>query len=107
MLWRRSVKAWGCFAGASFALCFQRAAKRVGLTGARPYDLRHAYGALLYEACHDQATVGRLLLHASPAMTARYVSASARAVDRLAVDAAGNLATAKVTSQLTSHPQES
>ena len=102
-----AVKAWGSFTSAPFALSFQRAAKRVGLTGARPYDLRHAYGALLYEACHDQATVGRLLLHASPAMTARYVSASAGTVDRMAVEAAGSLATAKVTSRPTSQSPES
>jgi len=101
-----AVKAWGPFTSAPFAFSFQRAARRIGLTGARPYDLRHAYGALLYEACHDQATVGRLLLHASPAMTARYVSASAGTVDRMAVEAAGSLATAKVTSRPTSHPQE-
>ena len=96
------VGAWGSFTGAPLAQSFRRACKRVGVTGARPYDLRHAFGALLYEATHDQATVGRLLLHASPAMTARYVSASASTVDQAAITTAGKLARRKVSRRVSS-----
>lgn len=65
------------------------AARRAGLSHVRPYDLRHARGALLYAVSGDLATVSRLLLHASLATTRRYAAAAAASVDAATVAKAG------------------
>jgi integrase len=67
---------------------FKRGCKRAGVTGLTLYDLRHSFGAQVYRATKDLATVGRLLVHAKGSlMTARYAQAGDAEVDQAAVAA--------------------
>ena len=80
-----AVAAYGRFNVEKLNVSFKRACRKVGVTGLTLYDLRHSFGAQLYLATRDQATVGRFMLHAegSPT-TARYTKAAHRAVDAAA-----------------------
>ena len=82
------AQAYGGFESSPLNRSFQRACRRVGVSGLVLYDLRHSFGAQLYRTTRDLATVGRLLLHAegSP-VTARYAKAANAAVDVAAVAA--------------------
>jgi integrase len=71
------VGGWGNAPWRNLWRDFTAAAARVGLSHVRPYDLRHARGALLYAAGQDLAAVSRLLLHASLSTTRRYAAAAA------------------------------
>lgn len=85
--------AWGRFSSSSLRKAWLRACRQVGLLGVRPYDLRHAYGALLYQQTGDLATVQRLLLHSDIRTTQRYTGEAEANLDAKAVAAAGrNLA---------------
>lgn len=93
--------AFGAFSTSAMRGAFLRACARARAAGVavpdglRPYDLRHTFGATLYRATHDLATVARLMGHATPAITARYTVAATQDVDRAAVRAASG-ALAKV-----------
>jgi hypothetical protein len=72
-------------------VAIKKAARRIGAlkgTFTRQYDARHSFGAQAYRATGDQATVGRLMLHAegSPT-TARYTKAAHAEVNTAAVAA--------------------
>jgi integrase len=83
----------GPFSTSSLYKAWKRALAACGLpTHWRPYDLRHLFGALVYAATGDLATVGRLLGHADPndlRVTARYAAAAASLVDAAAAAKAG------------------
>lgn len=83
-----AADAYGAFNPDPLNRSFRRACRRVGVTGLTIYDLRHSFGAQLYRATGDLATVGRMLLHAegSP-MTARYAKAGNADVDAAAAAA--------------------
>lgn len=81
--------AWGAFSTSSLRKAWLRACRTVGLIGVRPYDLRHAYGALLYRQTGDLATVQRLLLHADIRTTQRYAGEAEADLDARAVAGAG------------------
>lgn len=55
---------------------FQRACTKLGLTGVRPYDLRHLFGTAAYAATGDLRAAQQLLGHASLRMTDRYTLAA-------------------------------
>jgi len=68
--------------------CVARAYKRVGIKGARYYDLRHTFLTELYRERGDLGTVARLALHADGSReTSRYARAANADVDRAAVQA--------------------
>jgi integrase len=71
-----AADAWGPFSVSSCAKGFKVAARKVGLTGVRLYDLRHSFARLVYERTQGnlQAVAG-FLQHADPRTTARYVNA--------------------------------
>lgn len=83
-----AANAYGDFAEQNVNLAFQRAAKRIGITGVTLYWLRHSFGTELYATTKDQATVARMMLHAegSP-ITARYTKSAHAAVDEAAIAA--------------------
>ena len=67
---------WGPF-GTSSAWCsFQRPCGKLGLTGLRPYDLRHSFGTAVYAATGDLRATQQLLGHASRTTTDRYTLAA-------------------------------
>lgn len=53
--------AFGPYSTSSQWKTWQRACQKVGAVGARPYDLKHSFGTLLYRAGRDLAAVARLL----------------------------------------------
>jgi integrase len=71
-----STKAWGAFPRFHLRRVFSQACAAVGVTVARPYDLRHSFGTELYRTSGDQQAVQFLMLHASPQMTQRYTLAA-------------------------------
>lgn len=84
-----AAQAWGAFSTSAVYARWQHACEKAGVKGVRPYDLRHAYGALVYRETGDLATVGRLLLHAQLGTTQRYAEAAAAALDAAAVTKVG------------------
>lgn len=66
------LKLYGPFAYRSLRHTWDRAAKKAGALGARPYDLRHSYGTLVYRATGSREAVQQLLQHASWDTSARY-----------------------------------
>lgn len=66
------LQCWGRFSPSSMWKAFQRACRRLGLTGLRPYDFRHAMGSLLYGETRDLRVTGRFLGHRSDRTTRRY-----------------------------------
>lgn len=80
---------FGDFNTGAVNACFRRAARKAGVPGISLYDLRHSFGALLYQTTHDLATVGRFLLHSSLNTTERYARTAMQAVDARAAAAAG------------------
>lgn len=80
--------AYGPFATQSLNVSFKRGCKRAGLdpTTVWLYVLRHSFLTQLYRVTRDEATVGRLGLHAPGSkMTARYTKAAHEDVDAAAV----------------------
>lgn len=70
---------YGPFSQSSLRKSFKRAVKNAGVTvpGLRPYDLRHAYGALAFRALGGSLDgVGRLMQHTAKATTERYILAA-------------------------------
>jgi integrase len=67
---------WGRFSTSSVWQSFQRACRQVGLSGLRPYDLRHSFGTAVYAATGDERAAQQLLGHASRATTDRYTLAA-------------------------------
>jgi integrase len=53
----------GGFSASSMWKSFQRACEKVGISGARPYDLRHSYRTALYAQTGDPRAVQELLMH--------------------------------------------
>ena len=64
---------WGAFSTASLNRSFQRACKKVGLSGKRAYDFRHTFGTEMYRRTHDPLVVQQLMLHRSSETTRRYI----------------------------------
>jgi integrase/recombinase XerC len=83
------LQAWGPFSNSSLGKAFRAACARVlqrdDLT---PYVLRHSFATAVYAATGDLHTVGQLLLHSSPTLTARYALAAVPARLREAVNQA-------------------
>ncbi len=67
---------YGDFWNSAMRRSFQQAAKEVGLTGVRPYDLRHSFGTLIYQATSDLATTAHLMSHHQLTTTMRYTLAA-------------------------------
>lgn len=69
-----AADAWGRFSTASMRASFLRACRRLGLSGLRPYDLRHAFGSAVWAATGSLQTTGYLMGHAPGSLrtTARY-----------------------------------
>lgn len=67
---------------------FRLAARRAGIRGVRPHDLRHTFATRLAQKGYDLATVGELLGHTPPYReTLRYFAHTSEARLREAVDA--------------------
>ena len=62
----------GPFSTSSVHRAFIRAAARIGIHGARPYDLRHTYGTALYRVAGDTRLVKDVLATPTTRMTERY-----------------------------------
>ena len=75
---------WGSFSSSSMWKSFQRACEKVGIVGARPYDLRHSYGTALYAQSGDPRAVQEALMHTAK-MTQRYTQGAVDQRLRLAV----------------------
>ena len=86
------LNCWGPFSSSSLRLVFVSACQSLGLSGIRPYDLRHSYGTLIYQATGDQATTADLLGHTDLRMAKRYTLAAVPIVARRAVQKAARLA---------------
>ena len=67
------IDCWGPFSNESLNKSFQRACKKVGLSGKRAYDLRHTFGTEMYRRTHDPLVVQQLMLHRSSETTRRYI----------------------------------
>ena len=67
---------WGPFSTSSAWKSFQTACRKVGLSGLRPYDLRHTFGTAVYAATGDLRATQKLLGHASRTTTDRYTLAA-------------------------------
>ena len=81
---------WGPFAEERLSTSFKRAARQVcgPDTRIRLYDLRHSFGADLYRATGDLATVGRMLGHVEGSIVShRYAMGAHAEVDRAAATA--------------------
>lgn len=63
---------YGEFSHRSLRRSWDTAAKKAGVRGARPYDLRHTYGTLVYRATRSREAVQQLLQHSSWTTSARY-----------------------------------
>jgi hypothetical protein len=86
-----AANAYGRFATSALNMSLKRALRRAGVTTSlHLYDLRHSWLTEVYRVTRDEATVGRLGLHAegSP-MTARYTRGAHDDVDAAAVEAVG------------------
>lgn len=84
-----SFDAYGEFSEDAANANFKRAAKKLGVTGIRLYDLRHGFATLLYRATQDLATTARFLLHSTTKMTERYAEGAAADVDKAALAKVG------------------
>ena len=82
---------WGSFSTSSAWKSFQRACERIGLSGLRPYDLRHSFGSAVYAASGDLGATQHLLGHASRTTTDRYTLAAVPDRLRIAVGQAEKL----------------
>ena len=71
-----ALDCWGPFSTSSAWKSFQTACQRVGLSGLRPYDLRHTFGTAVYAATGDLRATQHLLGHASRTTTDRYTLAA-------------------------------
>jgi integrase len=77
------LKGWGRFSNSSVHSSFQRACKKVGLSGIRVYDLRHSFGTLAFDLTGSLEAVTAFLQHSSPQTTRRY---TLRAQERVLAD---------------------
>ena len=73
----------------------RRAGRRIGEPNVRPYDLRHSFATLMYEATGDLATTAHLLGHTNTQTTRRYALNAVPAVARAGVEKAQELLAAK------------
>lgn len=67
-----ALGAVGRFSTSTVHRAFRLALARLGITGIRPYDLRHSYGTAMYQVTGDTRIVKELLGHSTAAMTERY-----------------------------------
>ena len=67
---------WGAFSTSSAWKSFQTVCAKVGLSGLRPYDLRHSFGTAVYAATGDLRATQYLLGHASRTTIGRYTLAA-------------------------------
>lgn len=84
-----TLDCWGPFSTSAMYHSFQRACKALGLTGLRPYDLRHSFGTLVYSIGGDIRAAQLLLGHKSAATTQRYTQGAEVARLRLVTAAVG------------------
>ena len=80
-----ALDCWGSFSNSSLRQTFLRACQKVGLTGVRPYDLRHSFGTAMYALTGDVRATGELLMHSSRKTTDRYTIGGVPQRLRLAV----------------------
>jgi integrase len=66
------LNCWGSFSNSSMWKLFQRACKRLGLTGLRPYDFRHSMLSVVYSETRDLRVTGRFGGHRAERTTRRY-----------------------------------
>ena len=72
----KNEEAFGPFSWDIVRRSFYAACRWLGISGIKPYHLRHAIAARTLAASGDFATTQQLLLHASPKTTARYAKAA-------------------------------
>lgn len=63
---------YGPFSQHALRKSWSRAATKAGAPGVRPYDLRHTYATLVYQATHSREAVQQLMQHGSWKTSARY-----------------------------------
>ncbi|HEX2594741.1 MAG TPA: tyrosine-type recombinase/integrase [Rhizomicrobium sp.] len=81
----RDVDGWGSFSNSSMWRTFHIAAKRVGVTGASPYSLRHSFATIAFDLTGDDYLVMALLQHAGIKTSQRYrLNATARVLKQKA-----------------------
>ena len=67
-----NLGAVGRFSTSTVHRAFRLALVKLGITGIRPYDLRHSYGTAMYQVTGDTRIVKELLGHSTTAITERY-----------------------------------
>ena len=100
-----AVGAWGPFSTSAMRYSFLRACKAAGVTGARPYDLRHSFGTAIYLASGDILAASKFLAHSSTTTTQRYTLAAEDArLRQVAEDVAGTFPKIRVAVRRGSTP---
>jgi integrase len=66
------LEAIGTFSNSTVRRAFRLACQKLGITGVRPYDLRHSYGTLMYRVTGDLRIVAEMLGHRQQRTTQRY-----------------------------------
>jgi integrase len=77
--------AWGPFSRGSLRKAFVAAATKIGLEGARPYDLRHSFGTEVLLSTGSMQATQLLMMHSKDTLTRRYTLAAESPVMRAAV----------------------
>ncbi len=83
----------------------RQAGKRIGEPNVRPYDLRHSFATLMYEATGDLSTTAHLLGHTNTQTTRRYALNAVPAVARAGIEKAENLLAARKRTPPAEHPR--
>lgn len=71
-----ALNCWGPFSNSTMHRGFQSVCRQLGLTGLKPYDLRHSAATAVYRATRDLRATGALLGHRSERTTLRYTMAA-------------------------------
>lgn len=87
-----SWECWGKFSQSAMHSAVRRACDALGVPRFRPYDLKHRWATMIYQASGDLTTTARLLGHAGTKTAERYTQEAWADLDKLA--------TAKVGRQL-------
>lgn len=82
-------EAWGPFSRSSLRKAFRVATKKLGLSGVRPYDLRHSFGTEVLLSTGNMAATQLLMMHSTQALTRRYTLAGETPLMREAVSRFG------------------
>lgn len=77
---------YGRFSRDAMRESFTRACRKLGLTGLRPYDMRHSFATALYKGTTDLQATQMLMGHADPRTTLRYALSAVPVALRAAIE---------------------